>query len=74
MEVWARNYETPDGLLNGADEIFEDFTKNISKYFVWIHFHDHWIKLIHELKIYKSMMNSRGSTNNGHQLNFKLPK
>jgi hypothetical protein len=36
MELCARNYETVDGLVNGDDDIFEDFTKNNSK-----HFHNH---------------------------------
>jgi hypothetical protein len=27
VELCARNYETLDGLVNGVDEIFEDFTK-----------------------------------------------
>jgi hypothetical protein len=30
----ARNYETFDGLVNGAHGIFEDFTETISKSFV----------------------------------------
>jgi hypothetical protein len=40
LELCARNYETSDGLMNVVDGIFEDFTKIISKYFVWIHFHN----------------------------------
>jgi hypothetical protein len=32
------------------------------------------LNIIHELKIYKSMMNSQGLTNNGRQLNVKLLK
>jgi hypothetical protein len=31
VELCARNYETLDGLVNGVDGIFEDFTKTISK-------------------------------------------
>jgi len=27
VELCARNYETLDGLVNGVDGIFEDFTK-----------------------------------------------
>jgi hypothetical protein len=44
MKFCAKNYETTDGFVNGADGIFEDFTKTISKYFVWIHFHNHRIE------------------------------
>ncbi len=40
VELCARNYETSDGLVNGVDGTFEDFIKSISKYFVWIHFHN----------------------------------
>jgi hypothetical protein len=40
VELCVRNYETFDGLVNGADGIFEYFTKTISKSFVWIHFHN----------------------------------
>jgi hypothetical protein len=64
----------PYGLVNGDDGIFEDFTETISKYFVWIHFHNHRIGHNTQIKIYKSMMNSQGLTNNGHQLNLKLLK
>jgi len=55
MELCVRNYETTDGLVNGANGIFEDFTKTISKYFVWIHFHNHQIRhntWIKNLQIY----------------------
>ncbi len=31
MELCARNYETLDGLVNGVDGTFEDFTKTILK-------------------------------------------
>jgi hypothetical protein len=29
VELCARNYETSNGLVNGIDRIFEDFTKKI---------------------------------------------
>jgi hypothetical protein len=41
IESCEGNFEITDGLMNGVDGIFEDFTKTISKYFVWIHFHNH---------------------------------
>ncbi len=44
LELCAGNYETSDGLMNVVDGIFEDFTKIISKYFVWIHFHNPHIR------------------------------
>jgi hypothetical protein len=34
MLVCARSYETLDGLVNGANEFFEDFIEIISKYLV----------------------------------------
>jgi hypothetical protein len=39
-ELCEGNYETFDGFMNGGDGIFEGFTKIISIFFVWIHFHD----------------------------------
>jgi hypothetical protein len=44
VELCARNYETSNGLVNVVDGIFEDFTKTISKYFVWIHFQNPHIR------------------------------
>jgi len=38
VELCAWNYETSNGLVNGVNGKFEDFTKTISKSFVWIHF------------------------------------
>jgi hypothetical protein len=55
VELCAKNYETSDGLMNGGHGIFEDFTKTISKSFVWIHFHNPQIghnKRITNLQIY----------------------
>jgi hypothetical protein len=52
MELCVRNYETSNGLVNG---IFADFTKTISKSFVWIHFHNPQIEhntQIKNLQIY----------------------
>jgi hypothetical protein len=40
MKLCVGNYETSNGLVNGANGIFEDFTKIISKSFIWIHFHN----------------------------------
>ncbi len=40
VELCVGNYETFDGLVNGANVIFEEFTEIISKSFVWIHFHN----------------------------------
>jgi hypothetical protein len=59
MELCARNYETTNGLVNGDDKFFEDFTKIISKYFVWIHFHSHLIghnTQIKNLQIYDEFL------------------
>jgi hypothetical protein len=55
VELCVGNYETFDGLVNVADGIFEDFTKIISKSFVWIHFHNPHIRhntRIKNLQIY----------------------
>jgi hypothetical protein len=40
VELCARNYETSNGLVNGANGIFEDFIESILKSFLWIHFHN----------------------------------
>ncbi len=55
VELCVENYETSDGLVNGANDIFENFTKIISNSFVWIHFHNLQIghnKQIKNLQIY----------------------
>jgi hypothetical protein len=55
VELCVGNYETSDGLVNGANGIFENFTKIISNSFVWIHFHNPQIghnKKIKNLQIY----------------------
>jgi hypothetical protein len=40
VELCVGNYETSDGLVNGANGIFENFIENISKSLIWIHFHN----------------------------------
>jgi hypothetical protein len=40
VDLCAGNYETSNGLENGVTRIFEDFIKTISKFLVWIHFHN----------------------------------
>ncbi len=40
MELCSRNHEASDGLVNGANGIFEGFTKIISKSLIWMHFHN----------------------------------
>jgi hypothetical protein len=60
VELCARNYETSNGLVNGSDRIVENFTKRISKYLIWIHFHNLQIRhntQIHNLQIYKKFQN-----------------
>jgi hypothetical protein len=74
VELCVGNYETFDGLVNGANVIFENFIKlfqNLLFEYIFIILRS---DIIHELKIYKSMTNSQGLTNNGHQLNVKLSK
>ncbi len=59
MELCVRNYETSNGLVNGANEIFEDFIESISKSFVWIHFHHPQIRhntQIKNLQIYDEFL------------------
>jgi hypothetical protein len=74
VELCARNYRTFDGFVDGVDGIFEDFTVTVSKSLFKYIFIILKLDIIHELNIYKSMMNSRGLTNNGHQLNVQLLK
>ncbi len=40
VELCEGDYETLDGFMNGAKEIFEDFAKTISKKLIWIYFHN----------------------------------
>jgi hypothetical protein len=44
VELCVGNYETFNGLVNGAYGIFKDFIKIISKSLVWINFQNPWIK------------------------------
>jgi hypothetical protein len=37
---YARNYNTLNGLVNGANETFKDFTQTFSKPFIWIQFYN----------------------------------
>jgi len=74
VELCVGIYETFDGLVNGPNVIFENFIKlfqNLLFEYIFIVFRSN---IIHELKIYKSMTNSQGLTNNEHQLNVKLSK
>jgi hypothetical protein len=36
IELCAKSYNTLDGLINGANETFKDFTQTFSKSFIWI--------------------------------------
>jgi hypothetical protein len=40
MELCEGDYKTLNGLMNGANGIFEDFAKTISKKLLWIYFHN----------------------------------
>jgi hypothetical protein len=39
VKLCARNYAIVDGLVNGANGIFQDYTKN-SELLIWIYFHN----------------------------------
>jgi hypothetical protein len=40
VELCEGDYETLYGFMNGANEIFENFAKIISKKLIWICFHN----------------------------------
>jgi len=40
VELCARNYNTLDGLINGANGTFNDFTPTFSKSFIWTQFYN----------------------------------
>jgi len=44
LGLCGRNYETFNGLVNGAYGIFKDFIETISKSLIWINFHNPWIR------------------------------
>jgi hypothetical protein len=41
VELCVGNYATLDGLVNGADDTFQDYIENNLKPLIWIHFHIH---------------------------------
>jgi hypothetical protein len=40
MELCTKNYRTLSSLVNDVDEMFKEYTKNISKLLLWIIFHN----------------------------------
>jgi hypothetical protein len=40
VELFVRNYDTLDGLVNGVDGTFKYFTQTSSKSFIWIEFYN----------------------------------
>jgi hypothetical protein len=40
VKLCVRNYDTLDGLVNGVDEAFKDFTQTSWKSFIWIQFYN----------------------------------
>jgi len=69
MELCVGNHATSNGLVN--DAIGTKLFQNLLFGCIFIIFE---LDIIHKLKIYKSMMNFQGLTNNGYQLNVKLSK
>jgi hypothetical protein len=41
VELCARNYIMSNGVINGANGIFENYRKMSSKSFIWIKFQNH---------------------------------
>jgi hypothetical protein len=54
----ARNYDTLDGLVNGADGTFKDITHISWKSFIWIQFYNSKIENKTRWKICTFMNNS----------------
>jgi hypothetical protein len=40
VELCVGNYYTSNGIVNGVDETFEEYTKTVSKPVIWINFHN----------------------------------
>jgi hypothetical protein len=40
VEIYACNYDSQDGLVNGADGVVKAYTKTYSTDVLWIRFHD----------------------------------
>jgi hypothetical protein len=38
VEFYAKNSATSDGLVNGVNGTFKDYTRTYSKSFIWIYF------------------------------------
>jgi hypothetical protein len=58
VKLCARNYDTLDGLVNGVDEAFKDFTQISWKSFIWIQFYNSKIENKTRTKFCTFMNNS----------------
>jgi hypothetical protein len=74
VELCVGNYETSNGLINGANGIFQDCTKVISKYLIWIQFQNFEIENKTRIKYFHVYEKFLGLIRIGHQLNIKLLK
>jgi hypothetical protein len=74
VELCVGNYETSNGLVNGVDGIFQDYTKIISKYLIRIQFQNFQIEHKTRIKYFHVYEKFLGLIRIGHQLNVKLLK
>jgi hypothetical protein len=50
VELCVSNYATLGGLVNGANDTFEDYIENNSKPLIWIYFHNPQIGINTQIK------------------------
>ncbi len=74
MELCARTHLTLDGLVNGPYGIFEDYTKAILKWFIWINFQNPQIGSKTRIKISEYTKNFLDWIKIGHLYNEKVLK
>ncbi len=74
MELCEGDYKTLNGLMNGANGIFEDFAKTISKKLLWVYFHNLYIGHIMNYKFTNLWRIPKALTKKWTPIEHKLSK
>ncbi len=72
IELCTRNYATLNGLVNGVDGIFKDYTKTLSKSLIWIHFQNPQIGINTRFEISQTYKEFHGLDKNWTPIELKF--